>query len=75
MITTFWILLGTSGAIAFLAFIQLKSAQEPQILAKGTTFTPTWYVIACTSFDGLVAVYIASMLLVVCQFNFDGLRV
>ena len=30
---------------------------------KGTTFTPTWYAIACASFDWLVAAYIASVLL------------
>lgn len=30
---------------------------------KGTTFTLTWYAIACASFDWLVAAYITSVLL------------
>lgn len=125
-----WLFIGVVSAIAFLAFIQLKPAQEPQILAmglilaaliyvgfaivgnarlgwiaielvgvglygllaviglyfsqwwlmlgwvahpvwdislhwfaQGTIVTPISYAIICTSFDGLVAAYIANKLL------------
>lgn len=130
MMIVFWMLIGVISAIAFLAFIQLKPAQESQVLAiglivaaliyvgfasvgnsrpewiaielagvglygllavvglyyshwwlmlgwmahpvwdiglhwfgQGTIVAPSWYAIACTGFDGLIAAYIASRLL------------
>ena len=44
MMTASWLLIGLVSAIAFLAFIQLKPAQKPQILAIGLLIAALSYV-------------------------------
>ncbi len=62
--TASWLLIGLVSAIAFLAFIQLKPAQKPQILAIGLLIAALSYVgfaIVGNASPGWIAIELAGV--------------